>query len=451
MSGFDWMWVWWTGTVVLCAWKLIEGAIFRPVRMLEWPFLACTMWIYFFGYMGYKAKLTLSAYLGHGMDNIGQLMDLLCLIGLLAGWSVGKRIPVKASRQVTEYPYGYCWCAGLFFVLVGAVGNYSVSHAAGEGTLNYRAASAYWYLLYYVGYPGLAIALWAALKIKSRAVSYTLLAVTAVALVIYMMPQLVSARRGPLFPAIIALLLVPPLTLRRPPNRWIYCGGLAALGVVMLLFIQVRVTIYNGGTWSEAFQKLDVSDAVVDRGDDAYDNEYVNNCQVIGTVFQTGKYEYGTGHLELLVHWVPRALWHAKPSLGEGYYGGDSLFDDMEEATGVRLLGAGAADAGVADSFLEYGCLCPLFWFGLSCGLGVVYAKVLCTRSPWWMFCYVGFLCSSHWLISQSFCAAYVPGWYFQLVPLAVLASIPLYRRWFEPRPKLGMGRRLQPQRALTS
>jgi hypothetical protein len=447
------MWVWWAGTVILCGWKLIEAVVFRPVRLLEWPFLACAMWIYFFGYMAYKAQLELSAYLGKGMADIGQLMAFLCLIGLIAGWSVGKRFPFTAPPRVYEYPYFYCWCAGLFFILLGAAGNYSVSHSQEEGTLDYKASSAYWYLLYYVGYPGEAIALWAALKTKTRSWRYALLALTLVAVVVFMFPQLITARRGPLFPAIIALLLVPPLTLRRPPNRLVYCGGLAAAGIVMLLFIQVRVTIYNGGTWSEAFQKLDVGDAVVDRGDDPYDNEYVNSCQVIGTVYQTGKYEYGTGHLELLVHWVPRAFWPAKPSLGEGYYPSGKLFDDMEIATGVRLLGSGAADAGVADSFLEYGLLCPLFWFALSCGLGIVYAKVLHTRSPWWMFSYVGFLCASHWLITQSFSAAYVPGWYFQLVPLSVLASLAVYGGGW--RPQLKMGPRPQPSpqptRALSS
>jgi len=71
--GIDWMWIWWGMTVALCAWKIIEGLL-RPARMLEWPFLACAMWIYFYGYMAYEAKRTLSAYLGNGMSDIGQLM-----------------------------------------------------------------------------------------------------------------------------------------------------------------------------------------------------------------------------------------------------------------------------------------------------------------------------------------------------------------------------------------
>jgi len=429
-ANFDWMWIWWLGTVVLCLWKIIEAVVFRPVRLLEWPFMACTMWLYFFGYMAYKAKMTLSAYLGNGMANIGQLMDFLCLIGLLAGWSAAMRLQVKWTvKQRPVYPYLLCWLTGFGLVVLGAIGSYSVVQAGEEGDLNFQTASAYWYLLYYIGYPGLAIAMWAALKFKPP-LSYILMGVTFAALVVFLYPYLAGARRGPVFPAIILVLLVPPLTLRRPPNRLLYCGGLIGVGVFMLLCLQIRTTIYSGGTWSEALQKLNVEDAVVERGDEAYDNEYINNCQVIATVNDSGKYEYGTGHLGLFLHWVPRAFWPDKPVLGQGvYYSDKERFDDIEKITGVSLLGFGASTAGVAESFVEYGYLCPLFWFLLAFGIGFVYLKAVRSGSPWWLFSYVGFLCSTHWLISQGFAPAFVPGMYFQLVPLGVLVMVGLYRR----------------------
>jgi len=453
MSGFDWMWVWWVLTVAICAYKLIEAVVFRPAKMLEWPFLACAMWSYFYGYMGYQAKLNLSAYLGNGMADIGQLMALLCLIGLLAGWSAGKRFRFKPSTSEPSYPLGYCWFAGFALVLIGAAGAYSVAHAQGEGTLNYKASSAYWYLLFYVGYPGMAISLWSLLKMKSQA-RFILWGITVVSIILFMAPHVINARRGPLFPAIIVLLLVPPITLRRPPSRIIYCGGLALAALVMLLFLQVRAVTYNGGTWGQAMESLNL-DSAAERGQDADDNEYVNNCQVIGVVYQNGKYDYGTGHLELLLHWVPRYFWPYKPGLGQGIYDPGALFDDMERATGVRLLGnSGAADGGVADSFIEYGIFSPFYWFVLSGLVGMVYAKALSTKRPWWMFSYVGFLCASHWLVSQSFPAAFVPGMYFQLVPLAVLVSLWFYRRWTAPPRRVGQRRpaAIQPQaRALPS
>jgi len=41
--------------------------------------------------------------------------------------------------------------------------------------------------------------------------------------------------------------------------------------------------------------------------------------------------------------------------LGEGSYSFDEMFDDVEAATGFRLLGTGAAAGGVADTFVQYG------------------------------------------------------------------------------------------------
>ena len=89
--GNDSMWIWWVATVVICAWKIAEG-FWRPHRMLEWPFLACAMWAYFYVYMAYDARIALSDYLGNGIANLGQLMPLLCLVGILVGWGLGARV-----------------------------------------------------------------------------------------------------------------------------------------------------------------------------------------------------------------------------------------------------------------------------------------------------------------------------------------------------------------------
>ncbi len=95
----------------------------------------------------------------------------------------------------------------MFLIGLGAIGNYSVSQALSEGEMNFHTTSAYWYLLYYVGYPGLAIALWAALK-SNPPLRYVLVGLTLAGLVAFMFPQVMNARRGPLFPAIILLLVV---------------------------------------------------------------------------------------------------------------------------------------------------------------------------------------------------------------------------------------------------
>ncbi|MEJ0001115.1 MAG: hypothetical protein WDO13_19330 [Verrucomicrobiota bacterium] len=412
---FEWMWVWWGLTVAICSWKIVEAFV-RPARMLEWPFLACAMWVYFYGYMAYQAKLTLSAYLGNGMADIGQLMALLCLIALLAGWSMGRRTRITRKPPQIVYNYFHFWLAGYFFLLVGAAGGIWMQYEAQIGQVHYEG-DGYWYMLFYVGYPGLAMTVWSVIKMN-RAMRHQLLILTLIGLAIFMAPHVIYARRGPLYPAVMVLLLVPPMTLRRPPNPLLYGGALVGAAIVMLLFLQVRTVTYNGGSWSQAIGTLDLNAAIEERGKEADDNEYVNNCQMIATIYKNGKYDYGTGHLGLLLHWVPRQVWKDKPGLGGGIYAADELFDDIERTTGFALLGhTGASSAGVADSFLEYGLLAPLFWFLLSWGFGSVYCKAIVVGSPRWMFCYVGIICASHWLVSQSFAAAFVPAMYFQAVP----------------------------------
>ena len=415
------MWIWWTLTVALCAWKLGE-AFLRPYRMLEWPFLACAMWAYFYGYMAYDAKIGMPEYLGNGMADIGQLMPLLCLVGILLGWGLGTR-GRSARLESRPYPYFRFWLAGMFFLLVGAAGAYSVMHAAASGNLDYENSSGYWILLFYVGYPGLAITVWSMFRIEPPVRKY-LWVFTLLALAAFMFPHIANARRGPLFPAIMVLLLVPPMATRRAPNPLIFCGTLVAAGIVMLLFLQIREVTYNGGTWGEALHHLDIGTAVEEKVEQPEDNEYINNCQLIGTIYKNGKYQYGTGHLSLLWHWVPRAIWKDKPTLGEGSYSFNEMFDDVEAATGFRLLGTGAAAGGVADTFVQYGVFCPLFWFFLSWGMGAVYVRARNANSPRWLFCYVGFICASHWLVSQSLSAAFVPCMFFEIVPIMVFVAL---------------------------
>ena len=374
------------------------------------------MWAYFYGYMAYGAKMNLPEYLMNDISNIGQLMPLLCLIGIVIGWALGTKGDSVRLTETRTYPYIRFWLAGFICLAVGTAGVFSVFRAVQTGTMNFQESSGYWYLLFYVGYPGLAMIVWSRCKMKSQTRIF-LGILSLILLAVFMYPQMANARRGPLFPAIMVWLLVPPMARKRSPNPIVFFGVLAAAGLVMLLFLQVRSLIGSGVPWSEMVQNLSLSKATEERAKQPEDNEYINNCQLIGTIYQTGKYQYGTGHLSLLAHWIPRAIWKNKPVLGEGNYSYDEMFDDMEEFTGVRLLGTGAAPGGVADSFVQYGVLCPLFWFGLSWGFGRVYVRARYGNNPRWVFCYIGFMCTTHWLISQGFAAAFVPGACFQAVP----------------------------------
>ena len=72
---------------------------------------------------------------------------------------------------------------------------------------------------------------------------------------------------------------------------------------------------------------------------------------------------------------------------------------------------------GVADSFIQYGYLTPLFWIGFGWFVGRIYARAKLGNDPRWVWAYAGIVCVTHWLISQSIAAAYVPGIIFVLVP----------------------------------
>jgi hypothetical protein len=109
------------------------------------------------------------------------------------------------------------------------------------------------------------------------------------------------------------------------------------------------------------------------------------------------------------------------------------------------LLGTGASSAGVADTFVQYGVFCPLFWFFLSWGIGAIYYRTLVGNNARWLFCYVGFICASHWLISQGFSAAFVPFMFFQAVPFVIFAALdPDFRAWL-----LGGGAATAPARKM--
>jgi hypothetical protein len=81
----------------------------------------------------------------------------------------------------------------------------------------------------------------------------------------------------------------------------------------------------------------------------------------------------------------------------------------------------------VADSFVQYGVFCPLYWLLLSWGIGAVYVRAKTGNNPGWLFSYAGFICASHWLVSQSLAAAFVPVMFFEIAPLCFLVVFTFY------------------------
>lgn len=404
-------------TTLVCVWKVV-GGIRTPERVLHWPFLASFMWLYFYVLMAFQAQIYLPEYLPEEWLPVAQLMPLACILGVIWGWDVALRNPPRLSGSKKVFSPVRLWWLGAVLMVVGIVGTYSLARAIAAATaagerFDWSNATAYWYYLYYIGYPGTALALWATLKLKGSAkfaasVALAALVITAI------FPYIYSARRGPLFPLVLILLFLPYLATTRRPRPLLLITGLLLTGVTMFAFVRARDWIYKGGTWQDAFSAFTFENVVVQRTILAADNEYLNNVHMIGVLSENGKFYYGSGHAGLLLHWIPKRIWEGKPALGEGWYTHRELFDDINSEVGSRLIGGGAAAGGVAETFLQYGYFAPFFWFGLSWVMGRVYLRARGTGDPRWIASYVSCLATTHWLVSQSFTAAFVPAMIFQ-------------------------------------
>jgi hypothetical protein len=236
----------------------------------------------------------------------------------------------------------------------------------------------------------------------------------------FLFPHVYAARRGPLFPAVMILLFTPTMSKKSVPKRALILGGLFALGFTLLLFVEVRGQIYGTGTWGDALDEIVVSEVMAKKAIKVSDNEFLYNCYFISTVYENGKYQYGTGHLGLLLHWVPRFIWPEKPVLGEGWYSFEELYSDIENHSKLPVFGTGCSAGGFAESIIQYGFAAPIFWFILSFFLARRFAVFKIDNSPLPLCDYLSTICVSHWLLGQGFAACFVPWCAFVVVPKLV-------------------------------
>jgi hypothetical protein len=436
MTMYDYPSLFWaalSASIFVCC-VVIWKALRNPQRLLEWPVVVCVMWLYFYGYMAVQAVIYLRPQVPQAsMLGLGEVVPLTCLIGILWGWNVALRrgLPPTAREPIVPFRTETLWWFGVLLILLGAAGTYSLGAAIASteqrgDRFNWSAVSGYWTLLFHVGYPGMALALWS--MIADRRHKWLSRITFTVAIAGFITPFIMNARRGPVFPLVIILLYLPPLIRKVPPRRAFILGGLLVAGLTMLALNTARHWIV-ARNWGEAADVLTPEQILVSRTLRVEDNEFINNVYMIAALNKTGKYQFGTGHLSLLTHWVPRAVWPGKPALGEGWYPPEELAADVNAVAGRSLLGGGAAATGVADSFVQYGFLAPLFWFAIAWIIGRVYVRAASTNNPRIQICYVGLLCASHWLISQSFSEAFVPATTYQVVPLIAFALFRVRRR----------------------
>ena len=427
-------WALWLATVAIAAIAIIRAA-FKPNQVLGLALVACPIWIYFYGYMAEQVGQRFAWTLPAWALEFGQAMALVSLIAMLVGWWKGQPGRVQFRTVSTGYRWRQLWWISATTALMAAGSQYAFrvsgqsAHVfSGQNQLDWTGTSAYWYLAFYFGYPALALMLIArhrSPRLRSSWHTYAFAFLIAVSAA----PHVLNARRGPLFPFVIVIVYVPGLARRLAPKPWKLLGTLAATGFLMLLFVQVRPWIYHEDSglsaptsvtdkWSTALESIDLDEVATKHAQKMGDNEFLYHCAMIATTYSLGLYDYGTGYLELFVHWIPRQLWPAKPSLGEGAF--EPVLPHIPEVTGWSMTN-GAAGGGVADAFTELGFFTPLLWFGLGWLAARVYSRAWNTDDPRWLAAYIGMLCSIHWAISQGVIAAAVPFCAFQALPLLIL------------------------------
>jgi hypothetical protein len=406
--------------------------VFRPVvtteGLLGFPFVAGLAWLYFYVYMAFDVAISLRDFVPIEALCLGQFVALISFLGLVAGWQAAVRrgSSVRMQADHSRYPVNKLWNGGLLLLVIGCIGQYTFM---AQETIDYQHTSAYWHMLFYIGYPGAALCIASILRTprKQRRSRYVTLAI-AVGLLLY--PFVFNARRGPLFPGVIVLTFAPILFSGKRPRRIVVLGALGGCGALMLLFIAIRPFIYTVDSdarsegWSNGLSGMSASAVLTGKGARFGDNEFAYHCGAVWTLYKTGMYQYGTGDLTLLTHWIPRKVWPDKPTLAEGFF--PSVYPELPNEMGWQMT-PGASSGGAASVFEQYGFLSPLFWAALAYFAGRSYQQALSHRLHK-QITYLGFMSGTHWLIAQGFGAAFVPLCIFIIPPLIFLRSVRVKR-----------------------
>jgi hypothetical protein len=397
--------------------------------LLGFPFVAGLAWLYFYVYMAFDVAVSLRDYVPVEALCLGQFVALISLLGLVLGWraALRKRASVRVGYDHHRYPANRLWNGGMLFLIIGSIGQYTFM---AQENVDWSNTTAYWHMLFYVGYPGAALCIASILRMppQQRQARFLTLAI-AVGILLY--PFLLGARRGPLFPAVIMLAFAPILFSGKRPQRIVVIGALGGCATLMLLFIAIRPSLNYDSTavsdqwqstegWREGLSGMSASTVFESKGSHLGDNEFAYHCGAIWTLYKTGLYQYGTGDLTLLTHWIPRQIWEDKPGLEVGLF--PSVLPQIRNEMGWYMT-YGASWGGVASVFEQYGFLSPFFWAALGYFAGHAYRRALshCLRKE---VTYLGFLSGAHWLVSQGFGAAFVPICIFIIPPVVFLSFV---------------------------
>jgi len=412
-------WLYWSATVALCGWMLLRAARSTDEMLGLMP-VAGAMWFYFYGLMAFESICHLGASLPAWATEFGQMLALICLVGLVLGWRRGIRKTLVAGARPSAggwtYNYGRLWWIGCALVWAGMYAYRSFSTSG----RSFQETSAYWYMSGHLVYPGTCICLIAFARNASLR-TFGRYVFLGIPLLFASLPSLLGARRGPFFTLVMVCLFTPVLAGWFRPRRAQIFGALAIAGAGMIFMVLARQWVYREVPvlegWREAAESLTLQDLLFSRAQTLDDNEYAYHCGAVATARELRLYHYGTGDLSLLLHWIPRSWWPNKPELGRGWL--DRVEDHIPKVMGWEMV-VGGAIGGVASSFHQYAWAAPLFWYLLAYGFAKIYARAYWFQAPAYKALWIGILASTHWLIAQSFHDAFVPACIYLAVPPVV-------------------------------
>jgi hypothetical protein len=416
-------WLYWAATIALSVWMLSRAARSNHELLGLLP-VAGAMWIYFYGLMAFDSVRHLGAFLPAWATELGQLMALICLIGLVLGWRRGvRKTPARGSYlfdQEWKYDYARLWCLGCCLVILGMFAHRSF----GASGRSFQETSAYWYMSGHLVYPGTCICLIALARSPSLR-TFSRYALLVGPLLAASLPSILGARRGPFFTLVMVCVFTPVLAGWVRPRRVDIFGALAIAGLGMLFMVLARQWVYKEGPvvegWRQAARSLSLQDIVLSRSKTLEDNEYAYHCGAVATTYELWLYHYGTGDLSLLLHWIPRSWWPDKPGLGRGWL--DHVETHIPKVMGWEMV-VGGAIGGVASSFQQYAWGAPLFWYLLGYAFARVYTRAYWYQSAVHKALWIGILASTHWLIAQGLHEAFVPACIYLAAPLIVFRLV---------------------------
>lgn len=411
-------WIFWGMTLLICVQQFIYNYR-NSYYFLGLPIILIAGFSFFYVFQSYYVATQLSYLLEPWMLSLGQFVALMALISLLWGWYKGIEKTSRMSidgRLSTQNVYleeksSGLWFSGIFLILVAIVAQTTFSNALSTGTTDWDSASAYWHMLPYVAYPGFLLCVQVLAndkKYKNNFLNYLILVSLSY---LHLLPYIINARRGPIFPFVIVILygffLSSPNLHKVNKNFILIC--ILLTGLTMLAFVSIRDYSSYGASWERSHleERLNFETVVIGQATKDGDNEFLYNCAMVSTNLTLDMYQYGTGYLTLLTHWIPRQLWPGKPSLGQGFFYGN-ITEYVSTVTGWAMSG-GASGGGIADAFNQFGLLSPVFWFLLGRYIGIIYSQGLLQGSLSRKGYVVSILSCLHWLIAQGFAASFVP------------------------------------------